>query len=332
MKTQRNLERNLALDVVKGICVFGMVVHHSIEYFPTEALQLKYFRFISGAFLFMAGFVSTSIYFSRFDPSSQSNRIAARLIYRGIRILIILALINMTMLMVPGISEKAGRLSPAMYAYTFFWAGTYRDVSFALLVPIGYVLIVVGLCALALKSRVRLLPYGAAGIFCYCWANHFSQETGYYLRYFSIGFVGAACGLLPIERINRVCENLGAISLAFLALLFAIAYLPFNYPFYTLSVVVSLMFLYAMGMKMPLSDWAVQKAVFIGNYTLIAYLAQILILRAVSVLTREQSHPEWRTVEAMVATTLIMTAFVWVLDTLRKKVKAVDDLYRAVFA
>jgi hypothetical protein len=326
-------KRNIALDIVKGICVVGMVVHHSMDYFLPVAVELKYVRFISGAFLFLAGFVCTHIYFSRYDPGRDSVRIGRRLVTRGLKLLLIVLVLNIAIALLPGFSHKAKSVSLPQRVLLVLWSGTYREVSFALLAPIGYVLMAVGFIVLVLRSHARNLVWIALALFVYCSGWHFSQETGYYLRYFTIGLLGAACGLIPDERLDRVCKNLSMISLIFLALLCAISYLRTNFPFYAANVAISLMFLYALSMKTSSQEWVAGKTILTGNHTLVCYLFQILLLQALKpAMRRVTSSEELRMVLATIITLIAMLAFCEVLDLLRRKSDRINTLYKALFA
>jgi len=123
--------RDTALDIVKGICVVIMVIHHAINYFPTEAIALKYFRFVSGAFLFMAGFVSTHIYFAKYDLRIQKVYVARRLIIRGVKLLLIFLVANIVIN-----SALAGKSGGAISRMALLWSTpppirrSFRWVSF----------------------------------------------------------------------------------------------------------------------------------------------------------------------------------------------------------
>ena len=54
--------RDSGLDFLKGFLVLVMVVHHSLEYFLGPRYPvIKYFDFVTGAFVFVAGFIVSSI-------------------------------------------------------------------------------------------------------------------------------------------------------------------------------------------------------------------------------------------------------------------------------
>ena len=88
------MKRDYALDFAKTACVIGMIIHHSLDYFPTDYISIRYFRFISCAFLFMAGFVSTNVYFSKYKTLRDRKRITSRLLARGMKLIAICVIAN----------------------------------------------------------------------------------------------------------------------------------------------------------------------------------------------------------------------------------------------
>src|SRR5690348_6985111 len=89
---EKLLGRDAAIDFCKGVCVSAMIYHHAINYYPQSFLLIKGVRFVSGAFVFLTGFLVTYHYLRSYDLNT--NRIYYRLIWRAVKLLIIYALIN----------------------------------------------------------------------------------------------------------------------------------------------------------------------------------------------------------------------------------------------
>ena len=77
--------RDLSLDFVKGFLLVVMVVHHATDYFVVEsaatATVYRYIHFVSGAFIFSAGYVVANFYKDKFARNKVKT--ANRLIGRG---------------------------------------------------------------------------------------------------------------------------------------------------------------------------------------------------------------------------------------------------------
>src|SRR5882757_1963157 len=91
----RPVVRDLALDIVKGVCVIVMVMYHSIGYFPDSLLDLKFLAFVTGAFILLAGFVATNIYLDKYDSRKDWPLICQRLGVRGLKLILMALILNL---------------------------------------------------------------------------------------------------------------------------------------------------------------------------------------------------------------------------------------------
>jgi hypothetical protein len=325
------MQRDTALDVVKGACVVGMVFHHAWSYFPTHSGGIGYKPFISGLFLLMAGFVATHIYFMKYDVTKDWRRISQRLAVRGFKLLAIVVAANLALAMALNF-HKTASLSPRQWLATMFFTGNYSTHTFAILVPIAYTLLAVGAMIALFRGRKAVFPIAAVIALAVSSIAYFDLREGYYVRYLSIGFTGAALGLIPHERMQRWLGNLSGALLAYGLLQLTLAYVPDNFPLYVVNVIVNLGFWYALGQKMSACEWVARKTILLGNYTLFCYLFQIVVLRVLHViLTRfpaDHNYMVW----AMILTTLIMWAAVEVLEVLRRRWRFLEFGYRIIFA
>lgn len=330
-------KRDTALDIVKGLCVLIMVIHHAINYFPTEAVALKYFRFVSGAFLFMAGFVATHIYSAKYDFSKEKIQVGKRLVVRGVKLIIIFLIANTAILLTIGGRLGVASMPSPKYLNTWLITGTYETQSFALLVPIAYTLIVVGVLIFFFEGRRSVIISMAALLVLCCLWVYSDQTAGYYFRYFSIGFLGAAFGLVPGIQLQKVLGHLGTISGIYLLLSAVLAFaLKTSFLLYSLSVVITLAFLYALAMKMDEGEFVIRKIILVGKYTLISYLFQIVLLRMLKFAAlgsdlRFGNLGRYDMLSAAIVTILLMWAFVEALNRLLQSSKQARRAYPMLF-
>src|SRR5271163_81846 len=86
-------QRIPALDFTKGALVLIMVLYHWINYFigPQWEYYL-YLRFLTPSFIFISGFMISSVYLSKYDAADL--RLSVRLFTRGLKLLAIFVALN----------------------------------------------------------------------------------------------------------------------------------------------------------------------------------------------------------------------------------------------
>jgi len=230
------MKRDIALDILKGFCVLSMVVHHSIDYFPESYIQIRYVRFVSAAFLLMAGFVSTHIYFTKYDVDKDSKKICGRLIWRGIKICLIALIINLALNIILPARSSHIKLDLIDTFYYLLSGVDYTLVSFDLLVAIGYTLICSGFLIFVFKNNKIPFVVIALLLILYCSLFHYSQDkASYYLRYCSIGLLGAALGLISRERLIHWLNNLSNILCLYIVHIILVINIELVYPLYVIN-------------------------------------------------------------------------------------------------
>lgn len=80
-------KRNTALDFNRGMLLIIMILLHCIDDFAPLSYFAKSIRFVSGAFIFVAGFVITNIYLGKYEI--RESGIYKRLFYRGVKLLLV---------------------------------------------------------------------------------------------------------------------------------------------------------------------------------------------------------------------------------------------------
>src|SRR5215510_12536536 len=121
---QRRSERNETFDVTRGLCVLAMGVHHSINYFP--GYTLSYWRFVSGAFPFLAGYLVTSMLLSRACGDKARNELGLRLLWRAVKLIAICISLNIVPKLIwPSQSTKGQVTSPFWFMWNVIISGDY---------------------------------------------------------------------------------------------------------------------------------------------------------------------------------------------------------------
>lgn len=321
----RMISRDLALDVVKGVCVIVMVLYHSICYFPGSDLDTKYLAFVSAAFIFLAGFVATSIYLQKYDLRLQRGIIFMRLTTRGLKLILIAVGLNLvTMLLLGGGQCRQGAAMDVML-WNLLTGSDYHAASFVLLVAIGYCLFGIGVPLAVGGGRVIALVCTAvtAVIFAQV-SNHYQWQGHYYVQLFAIGQVGAMVGLLKPGTVERLSSHLDLVLLLYFAQLLLAIMWPPCYLLYFLNVFCTLLAIYSIGSKLDYEYWLTKKMILLGKYSLLAYLFQIFFLQA---LRRLIPVHEGNVLVAFLLACVASLGCVEVVQWLRRRLSYFDSIY-----
>jgi hypothetical protein len=329
------IERNFALDFVKGSCVIGMIIHHTLDYFPVSVLLHKYVRFITGSFVFVTGFLVTSIYLAKYDIVKERNKISFRLVSRGLKILFLFSALNIAIELIidQNIDFRAFELSGILSKfYTVYFFGSYKIVAFELLIPISYTLILTGIMVFTLKEKIYLVLPLSITLFLYCSYFFFYQNAAYNLRYLTIGLLGTAFGLIPFKKIDKLRKHWYIVSGIFIVHLIILIYTRLYYPIYVLNVVFSLMFLYMLGSKIISNNIFIYNIILLGKYSLFAYLLQIAVLQIIARILPFRYLITTRAIAGFIVTLASVMLSVYLLNHYKKKSNFLSKLYNLVFS
>jgi hypothetical protein len=323
----RALTRDAALDIVKGLSVIVMVLYHSVEYFPDSPLNLKYLSFVSGAFIFLAGFVVTNIYFQKYDARQSWSLICRRLVVRGLKLIVLAVAMNLVIWRVGG--GKGGGLG-TLY-YNLFTGANYRAASFVLVVVIGYSLIATGILVAAFRGRSGWLLAAAVAIVTYSLvSNYYHLPHDYYVRLLAIGQLGAALGLVKRATLVKICSQFENVLLVYIAQLLLLVVLPNAYWLYLVNLLFTLVLAYSVALKCNETSLISRKLTLLGQYSLLAYFFQIAFLQCVR-RTGQDITDEWVLV-VIGATSVAMLGFVELTNWLKKKSVIVNQTYKWIFS
>jgi peptidoglycan/LPS O-acetylase OafA/YrhL len=319
-----------ALDFTKGALVLIMVLYHWMNYFVrADGDVYKYLRFLTPSFIFIAGFLISQVYLSK--KSSSRPNIRARLLIRGLKLLAVVACLNIGLIMVLVRDNGTdGRFSSIAHMVTGFILGT-APVSFSVLIPIAYLLIMAGIL-LPVFRRYPFVFHVACAFFLACalLLNSVGISNGY-LEIFSIGTLGISIGRFSMEHVNRFVQRPIAMVLAYLLYLGAITVWNVIYPLQIVGVCLSVSLIYLLGVAYSEANYTGKVVVLLGQYSLFGYIAQIVILQ----LLRRGLHPLGSSLSviasAFVGCLICTTLSVVLLDRIRPKARPIDRVYTAVF-
>lgn len=324
-------KRLLGVDFAKGVLVLVMVLYHWMNYFVGfDSGAYKYLRFLTPSFIFLAGFLIAYVYQPRFNAGD--NRIPVRLVWRGLKLLAIVLVLNATMQFAVAGHSIDPRWWQAPWERLWSYSTGSAPLSFSILVPIGYLLIAsAGLLVVARRMPALLHVITGALIAISFWCEWARVPNGY-LEIFSMGMLGVSAGYLPIEAIHRVVSHRMTVLAVYAAYLWALTVWNAIYLLQIVGVCLNLAILYA-GAGIPPSGHGVSGLLIrLGEYSLFGYIAQIAILqilhRLAPALGESGGTPALLLLIALAATGLSVS----ILDWVRPRVPAINRIYTAVFA
>lgn len=328
-----------ALDFTKGSLVLFMVLYHWLNYFIGLQSDLyKYLRFLTPSFIFITGFLISSIYLPRYR--SGDSRPPKRIAARGFKLLSLFFGMNFVVSLLLSQSYNGKivfepfSLSSIMSVYVTgdpLIAGQGKAAVFYILLPIAYLLL---LSAWLLRLS-RRFPYVFHVVCLLCTSGSLILSTvgiqSANLELVTIGLVGVIAGHISIDKINSFVSHRHMLVLAYVCYTAVITFVPVGYILQIISVLLNLMLLYVIGLGSEENRKVQTSFILLGEYSLFGYIVQIAILQ---VLYRVLRHGDTATAMlglALVATVALTLLSVMVLDWARAKTPQLDALYRAVF-
>jgi peptidoglycan/LPS O-acetylase OafA/YrhL len=334
-------QRIPALDFTKGALVLIMVLYHWLNYFVgPQADVYRYLRFLTPSFIFITGFLVSSVYLSKYGVSNP--QLPRRLIERGLKILGVFVGLNVIRILLLPPESQAQLLSEHssirslvdIYVIgTNLGGGQGKAIAFYILVPIGYLLIL----SAVLLIGARYYQYFYHFVFAVSLLSVLVSDSygtpSANLQLLTIGLLGVILGYVPIDKINRFVKHPYLVSLCYLGYLYAITVWNVIYPLQIVGVCLSLAILYLSGGAAVLEGRVRNIVILLGQYSLLGYIAQIAVLQ---LLHQGLRHTELGVGSALgVSFFLAIALTILVVDATdrgRRRVVAVNRLYKAVFA
>ena len=326
-------KRIVALDFTKGALVLIMVLYHWLNYFVgSEGQFYRYLSFLPPSFICITGFLISQVYLAKYKATD--TRLYRRLIIRGLKILGIFVLLNVVIgLVFPRGSGTHELMTPAAFWSVFVSGdmGTGRIVSFYVLLPISYVLILSAVMLLVFRGSRYIFYFATAAAMIGIVLLKVIGKPSEDLELVSFGLVGICIGYIPIESIKQQLLRPYVIVPAYLLYLAAITAWNTPYPLQLTGVLLTLLFIYWAGQKSGNRELLSRIIVLLGKYSLFGYIAQIAFLRAL----RNCFGAELRAsvlIVSLIGAAMITVATVGLMDRARVRVPLINRAYNAVFS
>ena len=326
-RTEPKRARDEALDWVKGALVVLMVVYHSLNYSPYHPVAFDHLAFLPPSFIFLAGFLLTNSYLGRYDVTDW--RLHQRLVMRGAKLILLFTALNLGLYLIAVGPAAVGRF--AENVQSIYVVPAKRAASFPILASIGYLLLLAPLL-LRIGSWSRwVLPALAFALLMFCSVMEWKGSVSYHLGMISYGIMGAAFGLLPLERVAGLARKWLIVVPLYCLYRTGGYFIGEPYAMQLTGVVTGLLVLYSVALALPRQPHAYGPIVLLGRYSLFGYIIQLGIIRVIAGFFGPFDTP-LSVLILMLAALTATWAVTFIIDLLRARARFVDLTYKAAFA
>lgn len=325
-------QRIPALDFTKGALVLLMVLYHWLNYFMGAQYDIyRYLRFLTPSFIFITGFLISNVYLAKYDLAG--SRLPKRLVLRGLKVLGIFILLNVTRNALTTAEPLVARnLAATFLSGQVSTTDTGKAASFFVLVPISYLLLV-SASFLILSRTCKYVFHIASGVFLMSiLVLYLLGLESPNLELLTVGVMGVIVGYIPIDRIDRWVTRPARLVLAYLGYLAAITVWNVRYPLQIVGVCLSVMVIYLLGTEGIMPNRLRGHVILVGKYSLFAYISQIVVLQLLRRSLREVDLDPGVLAATLVAALCVTVITVEALDRARIRASTVNRIYGAVFS
>jgi len=325
--------RNEVLDFVKGSLVLFMVLYHWTNYFVVLDWDVyRYLRFLTPSFIFITGFLISQVYLVKYSPADP--RLHKRLLIRGAKILALFTVLNLVANLVIKQDYDGTQLGVTAFfsnLYPIYVLGNGK-AAFDVLVPISYFLLLSPV-VLVLSRRLRfsLQAAGLAAIAVTLGLYYLDGVRSLNLELVSIAIFGLGVGVLPLAQIEQAVRQPVLLVIAYAGYLAAITRWNIPFPLQVIGVCLTLLLIYATGVKAGGQGWVQRRVIELGKYSLFAYILHIFLLqglrRGLRGFSLQGSELAIPFALALVATVLGVS----LLTFARNRFATADRAYRVIF-
>ena len=332
-------QRISGLDFTKGALVLIMVLYHWINYFiGPQWNYYNYLRFLTPSFIFITGFMISNVYLSKYDPADP--RLAKRLFTRGLKLIAIFILLNLARTFIaPALGTGAVQrtlLDPGSI-FTVFVSGNLpalggKLISFSILVPISYLLMLSGALMIPYRSYKYTFHFVCLFMFLSILILGLIGLESQNLELVAIGMLGVLAGFVSIAAVNQFVRHPYILGFAYLCYTIAVVIWGVPFPVQMVGVPLSVMVIYLVGISGSDSGIIKSEVILLGKYSLFGYISQIAILQILAASLRHFDIGFTALSLSFVAAFALTVISVEVVDRARAKAASMDRLYKAVFA
>jgi hypothetical protein len=331
-------DRNHVIDFTKGFLVATMVAYHTLNYFLYgDHIAYAYVGFVSQAFIFYSGFMCGTIYFQKFLDNKKT--VYKRLTVRGLKLIILWFILNIIIhaLLNKNFNNQDLRLDLFFNnIFSIFLTGDDRIARFAILLPIGYVLLISAPLINLHKFKYTLYALLLALLMT---VSIFKIQLHFNLACIITGICGLFTGLIYNEMRVKFNDTLIQCTGIVLLLLFLFILIPLGidareyFIVYFLYINMIIYNLHLFGSFLNPSGFVTRHVIKFGQYSLFLYLSQIFLLQIIKrIFYFRLSSVTTEHLLIFISVNILLVGLCYLADYLRQKVTFLDKFYRFIFA
>jgi hypothetical protein len=324
----------MELDAVKGQLVVLMVLYHWLNYFVTiDGAVLKYLRFITPSFIFVTGFLITSVYMARYRVGDWT--LHRRLLVRGLKLVVLFTALNLGAQSVIGRNHDGAELGIAAFiasATSIYVWGDGRGAAFEVLVPIGYLLVGSSVLLWVCRIHRHFLPLAWLASLGGVYALKAGGRGSDNLELLSMGLLGMVLGHVRLETLDRALRwPMGWLG-AYAVYLIGLNLYDVRFELQMVGLILNMGLLYASARALGHRGIAAGAIIVLGQYSLLAYVGQIAWLQILVRAARQWELGVGACLALFGAALVLTYLTVVVTRECQRRSALLDRMYRLVFA
>jgi hypothetical protein len=235
-----------------------------------------------------------------------------------------------------GTGMPAHDLPSAAIIFAVFVSGDFpvtggKLISFSILVPISYLLMLSGVLMLAYRRYRYIFHFACTLLLLFILGLAILGVRVYNVEFVTIGLLGVLTGFMPVRTINDMGRHRYVLAVAYVCYLIAITIWSVPFLLLIFGVFLTLIVIYLLGASGD--ECGVNgEVILLGKYSLFGYISQIAILQILNVGLRRFNFGFAVLAISFVTAFVLTIVSVEIVDRARVLNARVDRLYKAVFA
>ena len=323
--------RNKAIDTTKGILVIFMVFYHAVNYFIESTSILKYFRFILPAFIFLSGFVISSILQKKY--SGQFGLLTFKLIKKGFKLILLFTILNIVILSVFETDAYGRKIGITKFSdiFSIFINGNENSTAFPILMMIGVLYVLAPFFIKFNHHFNKMILFLSLSLILFVTLSVHLNLANFQIICLTYGLIGMYFGQFSEQKINQL--NKYKILIILLLIFYQIILFLFQPPFIikVFGITVIILFFYQSDSWISSISYLRNVIYLCGRFSLIAYILHIGILFALKRLFTSNIGEIGHFTLAVLVTLPALVLSIQLLSYLINRSKLFNKIYKIIF-
>lgn len=328
----QNSIRNHHLDFLKGTLVLVMVIYHSMNYFTRASpVYYEYLRFVTGAFIFMSGYMVANYYRNKYQVNKIST--VTRLLIRGLKLLILFTILNIILNLIQITNYNNIQFSLDQFitnSSAIYFLGNDKLAAFQILVPISYLLLASPIFLVSRPLERFFIPLFLLGLLLFVPRIYWKS---YNLHLLFVGITGIYIGIVISFDKIKIFKNKYFLIPIYLITIFLMRILNLNIITYSSGIFIILIVTYSFSTTLKKRGKIIYWIEILGQYSLFSYIIQIVFLQILfRFIIKQRWEIGWELLLINLITGIFLISICSILKFGQKRYNYIDYCYKFVFA